>query len=156
MEDITLMEIIDYAKINEDNARQFYKNAAEHAKRDNIKAFLNSLVKEEERHIKRLDELARIIETGGQIPKPHGVVKPLGYAEYLGDVKLGEDADYQDVLKFAMSKEKEALDSYTKYSRLVDDPKAKELFEFLAEEESSHLRSFEVKYDDFMKEIEDW
>ncbi len=156
MEDITLMEIIDYAKINEDNARQFYKNAAEHARRDNIKAFLNSLVKEEESHIKRLDELARLIETGGQIPKPHGIVKPLGYAEYLGSVKIGEDADYQEVLKFAMAREKEALDSYTKYSKLVDDPKAKELFELLASEESQHLRGFEEKYDDFMKEIENW
>jgi len=156
MEDITLLEIIDYAKINEDNARQFYKNAAEHAKRDNIKAFLNSLVKEEEGHIKRLDELAKIVEKGGPIPKPHGITKPLGYADYLGDVKLGEDADYQDVLKFAMAREKEALDSYTKYSKLVDDPKAKELFELLADEESSHLRGFEDKYDDFMKEIENW
>lgn len=156
MEDITLLEIIDYAKINEDNARQFYKNAAQHAKRDNIKAFLNSLVKEEESHIERLNELARIVETGGQIPKPHGIVKPLGYADYLGDVKLGEDADYQEVLKFAMAREKEALESYTKYSKLVDDPKAKELFELLASEESGHLRDFEKRYDDFMKEIENW
>jgi len=55
-----------------------------------------------------------------------------------------------------MSKEKEAMDSYIKYSKLVDDPKAKELFELLAGEESKHLRHFEEKFDDFMKEIENW
>ena len=49
MEDITLKEIIDYAKINEDNARQFYLNAAEHAKRDNVKTFLLALAKQAQR-----------------------------------------------------------------------------------------------------------
>jgi rubrerythrin len=156
MDDITLKEIIDYAKINEDNARQFYLNAAGHAKKDNIKGFLKSLAHEEERHIAKLNELDNIIEAGGHIPKPHGIVKPLGYAQYLGHVTLDENADYQEVLKFAMSKEKEALDSYEKYSKLVDDQQAKDLFVFLAGEESKHLKEFEVKYDDFMKEIENW
>ena len=156
MEDITLQEIIDYAKIDEDNARQFYLKAAEHAKRDNVKEFLVHLAKQEETHIKRLDDLDKIVDKGGRLPKPHGIVKPLGYGQYLGHVTLDEDADYQDVLKFAMSKEKEALESYQKYANLVDDKKAKDLFLLLAGEESAHLRGFEEKYDDFMKEIENW
>jgi len=48
------------------------------------------------------------------------------------------------------------MESYLKYSNLVDDQKAKELFLLLAGEESRHLRNFEEKYDDFMKEIENW
>jgi len=156
MEDITLKEIIDYARINEDNARQFYLNAAEHAKRDNVKGFLKALAKQEQGHIDRLNDLEKAVEKGGRIPKPHGIVKPLGYANYLGHVTIDENADYQEVLKFAMSKEKEALDSYEKYSKLVDDKKAKDLFMLLASEESAHLRGFEEKYDDFMKEIENW
>jgi rubrerythrin len=156
MEDLTLKEIIDYARINEDNARQFYLEAARHARRDNIKGFLNALAKEEERHINHLNELEKLVESGGPIPKPHGILKPLGYAEYLGGVSLDENANYEEVLRAAMSKEKEALDSYRKYSNLVDDPKAKELFLLLASEESAHLRGFEEKYDDFMKEIENW
>lgn len=156
MEDITLLEIIDYAKINEDNARQFYKNAAQHAKRDNIKGFLNSLVKEEEKHIEHLNELAKVVEAGGPIPKSNDIAKPLGYAEHLGSVKIDENSDYQEVLKFAIAREKEALDSYTRYTKLVDDPKAKELFSLLANEEGAHLRDLENKFDDFMKEIENW
>ena len=156
MDDITLNEIIDYARISEDNARQFYLNASEHARRDNVKGYLKALAKQEQAHIDRLNDLEKIVEAGGQIPKPHGIVKPLGYADYLGKVTIDENADYQDVLKFAMSKEKEALDSYLKYSKLVDDPKARDLFVLLAEEESAHLRGFEEKYDDFMKEIENW
>jgi len=156
MDDITLKEIIDYAKINEDNARQFYLKAAEHAKLDNVKGFLNSLAKEEEKHIARLNDIEKIVDRGGRIPKPHGIVKPLGYSGYLGSVTLDDNADYQEVLKFAMSKEKEAMESYQKYSQFVDDKKAKDLFMLLASEESAHLRSFEEKYDDFMKEIENW
>ncbi|MBI5191704.1 MAG: ferritin family protein [Nitrospirae bacterium] len=156
MEDITLKEIIDYAKINEDNARQFYLNAAEHAKRDNVKTFLLALAKQEQTHIDRLNELDKIVDKGGRIPKPHGIVKPLGYAEHLGNVTIDADADYQQVLKFAMAREKEALESYQKYAKLVDDKKAKDLFLLLAGEESEHLRGFENQYDDFMKEIENW
>ena len=156
MEDITLKEIIDYAKINEDNARQFYLSAAEHARKENIKGYLLSLAKQEKGHLDHLTELEKVVDSGRPIPKPHGIVKPLGYAEYLGKVTIDENADYQEVLKAAMAKEKEAMDSYIKYSKLVDDPKAKDLFLLLAEEESKHLRGFEDKYDDFMKEIENW
>ncbi|MGC2424764.1 MAG: ferritin family protein [Nitrospirota bacterium] len=154
MEDITLREIIDYARINEENSKRFYSEAAEKATVENVRAFLAHLVKEEQKHIDHLNDLDKTVDKGGAIPKPHEVVKPLGYAEFLGNVKLDDTASYQDVLKAAMAKEKEALESYKKYAALSDDPKAKELFLFLAAEESVHLRGFEEKYDDFMREIE--
>jgi len=156
MEDITLKEIIDYAKINEDNARKFYLKAADHAKSGNVKDLLKAMADDEIKHTERLDEINKMIEEGKPLPKPHGITKPLGYAEFVGDVKLGEDADYQDVLKFAMAKEKEAMDSYAKYAKLTDVDDAKKLFELLAEEESKHLRELEARFDDFMKEIENW
>ncbi len=40
MEDITLVEIVDYARINEENARRFYLGAAEHARNESVKTFL--------------------------------------------------------------------------------------------------------------------
>lgn len=156
MEDITLVEIVDYARINEENARRFYLGAAEHARNESVKTFLLSLAEEEQRHIDHLNDLDKLIETGKPLPKPHGIVKPLGYEDYLGKITLDESADYQEVLKAAMAREKEAMDSYLKYSKLVDDKKAKDLFILLAAEESRHLRDFEEKYDDFMKEIENW
>jgi len=156
MEDITLQEIIDYAKINEDNARQFYQSASEHVKQENVKGFLKSLAAHEQKHLDQLTALEALVDAGWPVPKPHGIVKPLGYSDFVGAVKIGEDADYQEVLKVAMAKEKEAMDSYIKYSNLVDDQKAKDLFLLLAGEESKHLREFEEKYDDFMKEIENW
>ncbi len=156
MEDITLVEIVDYARINEENAKRFYLDAAEHARNDSVKGFLLSLAAEEQRHIDHLNDLGKLIEAGKPLPKPHGIVKPLGYEDYLGKITLDENADYQEVLKAAMAKEKEAMDSYLKYSGLVDDKKAKDLFLLLAAEESRHLRNFEEKYDDFMNEIENW
>ncbi|MGA2192949.1 MAG: ferritin family protein [Nitrospirota bacterium] len=156
MDDITLKEIIDYARINEENARQFYLDAAKHARLENVKKFLEHLAREEQKHIDHLNKLEKAVEKGGPIPRPHDIVKPLGYADYVGSVKLDENADYQDVLKAAMAKEKEALESYRKYSNLVDDQKAKDLFMLLSNEETAHLRGFEEKYDDFMKEIENW
>ena len=60
MEDITLSEIIDYARINEENARQFYASAAEHATQQNIKKYLEHLSRVEQRHIDHLDELGTL------------------------------------------------------------------------------------------------
>jgi rubrerythrin len=156
MEDITLKEIIDYAKINEDNARKFYLKASGHAKGDNVKGLLKSMADDEVKHIERLDEIDKMIDEGKPLPAPHGITKPLGYAEFVGDIKLGDDADYQEVLKFAMAKEKEAMESYARYAKLTDVADAKKLFELLAEEEREHLSELEAKFDDFMKEIENW
>ena len=154
MEEITLREIIDYARINEENAKRFYSEAAEKASAENVRAYLKHLAKEEQKHIDHLNELEKKVDKGGKIPKSQGVAKPLGYADYVGKVKLDETASYQDVLKAAMAKEKEAFESYRKYAALSDDEKAKALFLLLADEESRHLRGFEEKYDDFMREIE--
>ncbi|HEY3346173.1 MAG TPA: ferritin family protein [Nitrospirota bacterium] len=155
MDDISVKEILDYAKINEDNARMFYLQAAEHASLENVRAFLLSLAKEEQRHLEKLTELERIIERGEPIPAPSDLVKPLGYAEYLGEIKIDADANYQEILRAAMAKEREALESYKKYFNLVDNNKAKDLFLLLANEESRHLRHFEERFDDFMREIEE-
>ncbi len=154
MEEITLREIIDYARINEENSKRFYLEAAEKASSENVRAYLKHLAKEEQKHIDHLNDLEKKVDKGGKIPKSQGVAKPLGYADFVGKVRLDETASYQDVLRAAMAKEKEALESYNKYAALSDDPKAKKLFLLLAEEESRHLRGFEEKYDDFMREIE--
>ena len=93
MEDITLREIIDYARINEENSKRFYSEAAEKATVENVRAFLTHLAKEEQKHIDHLNDLDKTVDKGGAIPKPHEVAKPLGYAEFCRQCKAGRHGE---------------------------------------------------------------
>jgi len=53
----------------------------------------------------------------------------------------------QDALQIAMQKEKIAYEFYKKASKVVDDPGAKKMFSFLAEEEAKHVRMLEEEYE---------
>jgi rubrerythrin len=144
MEDITLVEIIDYARINEDNAKRFYLGAAEHARNESVKAFLLSLAEEEQAY-RPFDGLDKIIEAG----------KP------LLNRMVPSNLSYEDTRKSRWTTGlsggpkaaigKRAMDSYLKICNLVDDRRRRTS---LLAGRGKHLRDFEEKYDDFAKEIE--
>jgi rubrerythrin len=148
MEEYTFSEIISYAKIAEDNARQFYLNAAKNAEQRNVKEYLESLADEEQGHSDRLEALRKNIEKSGSLPSLHQDIHNLGYADFIQPAKLDADATYKDVLEVAMANEKEAIKNYESFSRYVDNDEAKKLFDLLAEEERKHLKRFEEEYDD--------
>jgi len=149
MEEITFSEIISYAKIAEDNAKKFYLDAADIASLSHVKEFLKSLAGEEQSHYDRLDALQKNLKKKGIVPKVHEAIHNFGYADYIKPAgQLDEGASYKDVLEAAMAKEKEAIRSYDKFSRYVDDAEAKKLFNLLAQEEKKHLKRFEEEYDD--------
>ena len=149
MEELTFSEIISYAKIAEDHAKKFYLDAAKVANLSNVKEFLKALAEEEQGHSDRLDALQKNLKKKGVVPKVHEAINTFGYADYIKPVdQLDEDATYKDVLEVGMAKEKEAIQSYEKFSRYVDDQEAKKLFNLLAQEEKKHLKRFEEEYDD--------
>ncbi|MEK6776910.1 MAG: ferritin family protein [bacterium] len=149
MEELTFSEIISYAKIAEDNAKKFYLDAARIANLSHVKEFLKSLADEEQGHSDRLDALQKNLNKKGVVPKVHEAIHTFGYTDYIKPVDhLDQDATYKDVLEVGMAKEKEAIQSYEKFSLYVDDTEAKKLFNLLAQEEKKHLKRFEEEYDD--------
>jgi rubrerythrin len=148
MEEITFSEIISYAKIAEDNAKQFYLDAAAKATQSNVKELLEALAAQEQKHRDYLQELDEKIKAKGTVPEVHEKVRSLGYAKMIEPQKLDADSDYKDVIEVAMLKEKEAIETYEHLFHYVDDPDAKKLFELLLEEERRHLSQFEKEYED--------
>jgi rubrerythrin len=148
MEEITFSEIISYAKIAEDNARQFYLDAAARATQSNVKELLEALAAQEQKHKEYLDELDKKIKAKGTVPEVHEKIRNLGYSKMIEPQKLDADSDYKDVIEAAMMKEKEAIETYQHLFHYVDDPDAKKLFELLLEEERRHLKQFETEYED--------
>jgi len=148
MEEITFSEIISYAKIAEDNAKQFYLNAAAQAKQPNVKELLEALAAQEQKHKDYLEELDTKIKAKGTVPAVHAKVRNLGYAKMIEPQRLDADSDYKDVIEVAMQKEKEAIETYETLFHYVEDPDAKKLFELLLQEERRHLKQFETEYED--------
>lgn len=148
MEEITFSEIISYAKIAEDNAKQFYLDAAAKATQSNVRELLEALAAQEQKHKDYLEELDTKIKAKGAPPEVHERVRTLGYSKMLEPQTLDADSDYKDVIEVAMMKEKEAIETYETLFHYVEDPDAKKLFELLLEEERRHLKQFETEYED--------
>jgi rubrerythrin len=153
MEEITFSEIISYAKIAEDNAKQFYLDAAAKATQSNVKELLEALAAQEQKHKDYLEELDTKIKAKGAVPEVHEKIRNLGYARMIEPQTLDADSDYKDVIEVAMQKEKEAIETYEHLFHYVDDPDAKKLFELLLEEERSHLKQFEAEYEDLQDQL---
>jgi rubrerythrin len=148
MEEITFNEVISYAKIAEENAKKFYLDAAGNANMSNVKQYLESLAKEEQGHIDRLEALQKNIQEKGDVPSVHEDIQNFGYAEYITPMHLDANATLKDVIEVAMANEKEAIKSYKMFSRYVEHDEARKLFELLLQEEKKHLKRFEEEYDD--------
>lgn len=153
MEEITLSEIISYAKIAEDNSRRFYLDAAGGASQSNVKELLETLAAQEQKHKEFLEELEVKIREKGAVPERHDKIRNMGYADMIKPARLDADADYRDVIEVAMIKEKEAVETYEHLAHYVEDPEAKKLFELLLEEERRHLKKFEEEYEDLQDQM---
>ena len=74
----------------------------------------------------------------------------LKMSDYHVDIIPKSDMTYQDLLTIAMKKEKGAFKLYTDLANKISDPKIKEIFLGLAQEEAKHKLRFEIEYDEFI------
>ena len=143
IEEITFSEIISYAKIAEDNAKQFYLSAAAQAKQSNVRELLEALAAQEQKHKDYLEELDAKIkaERHGSRTAREGSEPRLRQDDRAVQT-LDADARLQGRHRSGHAvKEKEAIETYEHLMNYVDDPDAKKLFELLLEEERRHLSS---------------
>ena len=150
MQEYTITEIIDYARVLEENAKKYYLDAEKIVTSSHAKDFLKELASEEEKHIALLKKLQSKVDKKGKVPKVKNIFEPLGYADYVADIELDEKSDYKEILLVGIKKEKEALEIYEKLGNYTDDPDAVKLFSLLANEEKKHLRKFENAYSDLL------
>lgn len=57
---------------------------------------------------------------------------------------------YEVALKVAMAREKAAFKLYSRLADSTDNVQMKEIFQFLAQEESKHKLRFELEYDEYV------
>ena len=145
---ILAKEALDFAIDNEQQSIEFYTDLAARAPNPEMRSVFDSLILEERGHKAKLLS----IKDGRQLLPAEQRVMDLKIGDYLEEVELSADLDYQQALVLAMKAEKAAFKLYNDLASVTDDPALKATLLELAQEEAKHKLRFEIEYDDeFLK-----
>jgi rubrerythrin len=144
----TLENIFDFAIHMEEYAIQIYTSAIDRTSSLASKNFLAELVEEEENHRKRLLEVKNNPDKITEIGFSDTPIPDLKIVDYLEDVSLSPDADYQQILIYAAKKEKASHDLYIRLAQQFHNTDLGNLFYQLAQQELKHKFLLEKEYDD--------
>lgn len=148
--DNEIQRILRTAIQREIDAYNLYSSAAEKAKGPHPKTILQELAAQEEGHRKRLENLlaGNVFRVVSQAQKKK--VQDLKITDYLVEVPLTPDSDFQDILIVAGKREKASHDLYTSLAKVAEDADTVKLFEFLANEELGHKNRVESLYEELV------
>ena len=141
-----LVELLDSAIYQEIVSQAVYEAAQSQTEEPSAKALLKELAKEELGHSQRLKKL-----------KEQGLLKRDWHQEEIPNLKISEyltggetlkGAGLQDTLIFAMKREQQAVEFYSRIMGMMRDETAKNLCANLVNEELKHKMRLEILYDD--------
>lgn len=142
----SLTEILEVACSFEASARDFYTDLIPKVSK-NFRWLAEELAKEEQGHYDLLSGLAARKDIADQIKAE--VRTPASNTKFSDAVHLpdlGPKPDDQAVLQFAMGREHIAMEHYQSLAESTEDGPIKELFVFLANEETKHKAELEKLY----------
>ncbi len=142
----TLSEILAVALDFEKTARDFYTALIPKVSKQ-LRYLVEELAEEEQRHYDLFSELKGRPDLEQQVDKLVDVPasdKRFSDAVLLPD--LGENPDDQAVLQYALGREHAAMEQYQSLAQSTPDGPIKELFTYLANEETLHKNQLEKIY----------
>ncbi len=142
-QDLTIIEILGLAVIQEVAAYKRYQLLANRVNNPLVKEKFHSLANEEKAHRELLY---------GMLQKQTGEEKPPLPPKPPRDYEFNdEDAPIHKLLEIAIAKEREAADFYAEAALRAVDPSGKRVLEYLAEFERGHERLLKTEYDAIAK-----
>jgi rubrerythrin len=140
-----LKEIIDFAIEKEQEAADFYNYLKGKITQKSIAREVGKMAVVEEGHRDRLKNLDISDYTETKVTS----VQDLKIADYLVDKEpTTSDMTWQDLIQIAMRRELASMRLYEDLAKLTPDPKSKQLFGNLADEEREHKLFFEKIWDE--------
>jgi len=141
-----LAELLDNAVYKEITSQAFYIAGQRKTQDTGAKALMKELAREELKHSEWLKSLKeKRLEKRSWYRER---VQNLMISEYLTGGDTLEGAGLQDTLTFAMKREQQAVEFYSKMLGVMKDEAAKLLCEKLVHEELKHKLRLEMFYDD--------
>ena len=147
-----LAELLDTAIYKEIASQAFYIAGQDKTEDPGARALMGELAKEELKHARWLEALKEkgLTDQGWHREK----VANLMISEYLTGGDSLEWASVQDTLLFAMKREQQSAEFYSRMMGMMRDETAKHLCERLAHEELKHKLKLEMLYDDTLADVE--
>ena len=142
-----LTELLDTAIYKEIASQAFYIAGQRTTEDQGAKTLMKELAEEELKH----SQLLKNIKEKGvnQSNWRRDEVPNLRISEYLTGSETLEDAGLQDTLIFAMKREQQSIEFYSRLMSVIRDEVAKRMCERLVHEELRHKLRLEIFYDDF-------
>ncbi len=139
-------ELLEAATYKEIASQAFYIASQSKTEDPGARALLQELAAEELRHSQWLKKLK---EDSRKLPRRHQEQVPdLMLGEYLTAPTAIEGAGLQEMLIFAMKRELQSIDFYTRMMGVMSGEPAKRLCQRLIQEELKHKLKLELFYDD--------
>ena len=142
----TLKNAIDRAISMEDQSHSLYDTALTRVLSPGSKILLRNLANDELQHKAKLQ---KIRESGSleQLESKTRDIADLQILDKVEDIRLSEDATYQEILIFAGKREKETHEYYLELSKRLSGTTAGDFFGKLAQEELGHKNKIEREYE---------
>jgi rubrerythrin len=147
-------EILEFAIAREVEANEFYRTLAGRAANPAMGELILEFAKEELGHKEKLE--LELMKRGTVVPQVENeeeearALEEFGIASHLADDGGPVDMEYEDLLLWAMKKEKTSFRLYTELAAIVKDAEMRETLLSLAEEEARHKVQLEIDYDDIV------
>lgn len=142
----SLGDILAVATEFERSARDFYADLAGKVSK-NIRYLVEELAEEEQRHfdlfteLRERPDLEQQIEQMVETPSSNGK-----FSDCIHLPELGEKPDDQAVLQYALGREHAAMEQYLSLAESSPPGPIRDLFRFLADEETEHKNELEKIY----------
>lgn len=142
----SLAEILAMAIEFERSARDFYTGLIPRVSKQ-IRYLVEELAEEEQRHFDLFSELRARPDLEDQIQEMVETPASDGrFSDCIHLPELGEKPDDQAVLQYALGREHAAMEQYRSLAKSTTPGPIKELFSFLADEETQHKNELEKLY----------
>jgi len=141
-----LIELLDTALYKEIASQAFYIAGQSRTEDPGAKALMKELAEEEFKH----SQLLKRLKTGefNQSKRHWDKVPNLRISEYLTGGDTLDGAGLQDTLIFAIKREQQSIEFYSRLMGIMRDEVAKSMCERLVHEELKHKFKLETFYDD--------
>jgi len=141
------LKVIETAMKTEMEAFQFYSKAAKMTKNPKGKDMFQQLSEFEMNHYKKLKELSQSIQGKGEwILYPGTFLKKRSIPLKMDQLKGQEQLTDMDALKIAIKEEKKAQTFYKSMAELTKDPRGKDMYKRLSNEEALHEKILNDQY----------
>jgi rubrerythrin len=142
----TLKEILEVATSFEESARDFYRELVPRVSK-NFRWLAEELAEEEQRHYDLFSEMSRRPDLEEQIKVLVDTpANDTRFSDCIHLPDLGEKPDDQSVLQYAMGREHIAMEHYRDLAASTEPGPIKDLFVYLADEETKHKAELEKLY----------